>query len=454
MVLFIVRRITLGKKHIFKIHNKYCMFDGDNIEAYMFSKNISEKLNDLSKEELTKIENSLEVKSYEIKKLKINAKLCHRLTINMTSKCNLACRYCYANKGDYGQTVEMHISEQTVLNTIQAVTQIFPQGIEFIQFFGGEPLLNKELMFKVVPIINLVFKEKKLPLPKYVIVTNGTLVDDECIDFFVKYFESVTISLDGCKEINDYNRFYSLNSNESVYDKICETIKRIKEKDKNFNICCEGTINKAHICDYKKNKDVGNFYSVMKKGFDYFQASPVFGYNDDDVNLQNVDEKDILEYFDKLICKSIYKENGKIKKYIPSKDLYEILRDRIDVGNGCGANESDIAVDVGGNLYPCFMFIGDSDFFIGNVNNFDLNNCLSKRNIILQNMAKANKNEKCNSCWAEKLCSLSYAHCIGSKKIVNGDISKPIDLNCKISKKVLERLIFELIQLMEIKKEK
>lgn len=446
----------MNKMHIFKKQDRYYIFDGSSFDAYRLPTEITEKLDVLNEEELKDIADSLKIqnknyKSVSKRRVEENPDLCNRLILNITSKCNLACRYCYANEGAYGIENSKFLSEDTLENAMNSMIEMFKDGINYIQLFGGEPLFNKKILYNTVNRIKDIFKKRNLSCPKFLMVTNGTLLDDESIDFIVKNFESITISLDGNKYINDFNRRYT-REDLSVYDSVKENMKKIKEKDKNFIVFCEATINKAHIDDYVKNKDINNFYSVMQLGFDYFQIAPVFGSNNEKVSLEYANPEDIKEYFDSIIERTYYDENGEIKQSMPSYNVYNCLKNKVAAGNGCGASQNDIAIDVNGDIYPCFMFIGSPEFLIGNVNDFNLEEALRKRKRIQDDMKSALHKDKCNECWAQDLCSLTYGHCMGEKYLVNNDLSKPVKLNCQLTKVVLERIIFEMIEYLNKKK--
>lgn len=439
----------MNRVNVFKIDGRYCVFDGESMNSYLLPDKMNSGLDSLSREEIIEIFGSVNPGEKKAERLEFNRNICQRLIINISGSCNLGCRYCYAKEGKYGKEITENMTEETLINAVNAVIRLFPEGIRFIQFFGGEPLLNKKLLYKSISIINSILHENGLTEPKYGMVTNGTLLDDESIDFIVSNFESITISLDGKKNINDYNRVQRGNNHNSVYDQVKEAIGKIRERSKTLPVCCEATISRAHIEDFRKNRDVNSFYDVMKMGFDYFQIAPVFGCDSPDITLEGIDREEAAEYFTGIMCRAFYRENGEIKPYLPSRKLYECLRDKVIPGNGCGANKGDICIDVRGDIYPCFMFIGNEDFYIGNVNSFDYEESSGRRRLLVERMNMANENEKCRGCWAKSICGLSYSHCIGTKQIVNGDISKPVDLNCEISKAVLERLIYEMIQVAQ-----
>jgi len=202
-----------------------------------------------------------------------------------SSLCNLSCRYCYADEGSYGnESTRKNMSLETLQNTIKNILDIFPNGIKYIQFFGGEPLINKSFMLNCIPIINGIYESKKLTLPLYTIVTNGTLINDEYIELFNNYFESVTISLDGERNINDHNRIYS-DSEESVFDNVTESIKAMKERS--FYLGTEGTITRLHIQNFKENNQIKSYETLSTLDLDYIHIAPMIDSKNEFLSLCN-----------------------------------------------------------------------------------------------------------------------------------------------------------------------
>lgn len=435
--------------HIFKADGAFYAFDGSTMTAYAFPQSVCSKLENLSVEELSILEKNLLINEKKAEKKKLNLNYCSRLIINISSVCNMACKYCYADEGDYGQeNVKKLMDRKTLEEGVQAILKLYPEGVRFIQFFGGEPLLNKSLLFDSVEIINNIFDEKKLTRPSYSMVTNGTLMDDKVIDFIIENFNAITLSLDGEKDINDCNRIFKDN-NGSVYDKATDALYRIKKKNPKFFVACEGTITKAHMREYMKTGDISNFYNIMSLGFDSFQMAPVFGCDNDAISLKEFEANDVARYFYDIEKYALKNISGDDNSKPPSNELCMLLDKKTIIGNGCGANCGDICFDVSGDIYPCFMFIGYKDFYIGNAANFDYEKSLAKMHEIKDRIGECNDNKICNACWAKNLCSLSYGHCAGIKQTVNNDISKPVELSCEISKKVLEMYIFKTADAIE-----
>ena len=167
------------------------------------------------------------------------------LTFLSSVLCNLKCVYCYADHGNYN-----HICEQntfTFENYLKAYETVMAEygGIRNICFFGGEPLLDfKEIKKFVVYLNEHVDKDK---LPTFSIGSNGTILDDEILDFMEEYHILFGTSLDGSKQFNDKSRIGD--GIDSVYDKVMETLQRLDER----NITCviQFTFTQVHLDHYK-----------------------------------------------------------------------------------------------------------------------------------------------------------------------------------------------------------
>lgn len=429
--------------HLFKKDNNYYIVDGKNLSIYRLPYDINEKLDKLTPEEISLYENKIKSKSRETFQIQENydGRICKRLVLVLSNFCNLACKYCYAQGGNYNKDNINNMSLDILKQTIKNILDIYPDGIEYIQFFGGEPLLNTNVMIEGIKFINSYFEKKHINLPKYTIVTNGTLIDDDIIDVFDKYFSSVTISLDGEKSINDINRVFKLdlNRNDSVYDKVVEKINIINSKKRNFSLCLEVTVTPDHIRKFLTDNSINSINCLRNLNVDVFQISPVF--HKENRNFQFDDYKVVRNFFDKWVIDSyayIKNDNG---RYLNLGNILKAFAKKCYIGNNCGAILSDLAIDTNGDIYPCFMFIGYEDFKLTNSKNFNRDEYINRRKYIKELLMKANDNEKCNNCWANKLCADSYGHCIGSRYLMNGKINEPIDLACEIGKTVIERTI-------------
>ena len=440
--------------HLFKKDNDYYIVDGENLSIYKIPKTINDKLDNFSSDELHLYESKMITKPRETFEIVDSNKrsTCRRLIIILSNYCNLACKYCYANGGNYENNNLDNMSLETLKKSIETVLSIYPDGIEYIQFFGGEPLINKNVMVDGIEFINNYFRIKGIKAPKYTIVTNGILIDDDIIEIFNKYFSSVTISLDGEKSINDKSRVFKTNVVESasVYDKVIEKIELINNKKRSFSLSLEITVTPYHIDSFINEGTINSISCLRKLDVDVFQVSPVFHRDNKEYQFSN--QESVKLFFDKWVIESFNSLSKKKGKYVNVGNILKAFSKKCYNGNNCGAVKSDIAIDVNGDMYPCFMFIGHEKFKIANSYNFNIEKYNTNRNKIIKELTQANNNIKCSNCWAKKLCSDSYGHCIGARYLLNGSINEPINLACEIGKTVIERTIVKTIDYFGMRK--
>lgn len=234
--------------HVFKNENRYILYNENNLEFYSINKELGEKLIGIGDEKIAEMlnlkEENCEVEGYISEK-------CERFVLVISQDCNLACKYCYAQQGSYGENHSKLMDFETFKQSIKFLLSKFPKGINKLQFFGGEPLLNVDLIEKGCEWVTEYFNELNIEIPMFSIVTNGTIINDKIINLFNKYSMNVTISLDGNKEVNDINRVFKT-INKSVFEEVKKNIELLNEKRK-FSLCIEMTIDKANIEQFIEN---------------------------------------------------------------------------------------------------------------------------------------------------------------------------------------------------------
>ncbi|SHI21301.1 radical SAM/SPASM domain-containing protein [Sporanaerobacter acetigenes] len=434
--------------HYFKLDDDYILFDGDTLNIFPLKEELGRKLDNITNLELDEIlskltQNNLENKGKELLDTNINMDKCKRLVLILARSCNLNCKYCYAEGGNYGSIKDEFMKEDIIEPSINYVLNKFPEGIESIQFFGGEPLLNKKLLKKSCENISKYFENKNIEKPSFTLVTNATLIDDECIEIFNKYFTSITISLDGNKELNDTNRIFK-NSNQSVYDTVIKNIHILNEKRK-FNLFIEMTVDTNHI-DYfvKNNQTIPGLDEINSMGVDMIHVVPTIDSGGTHCSISKSNVEDIRNFFDKYLKQAFKSDNEGFNIEKISSTVNAIKNKKV-TGYHCVAGITDLTIDVNGDVYPCFMFLKNKDFIMDNVLKTDTDKYQNIQLLFIEN--RIYKNNNCNKCWAKNLCTDTCAGCVGGYYLANKDISKPIDVNCIIGKTMIERIIAEIVNL-------
>lgn len=265
-----------------------------------------------------------------------------------------------------------------------------------VDFFGGEPLMNWEVVKKLVEYGNEK-AEKKGKVFRFTITTNGVLLDDEKIEYINKHMHNVVLSLDGRKEINDEMR-PTLNDKGS-YDLIVPKFKKLidsREKDKYYYV--RGTFTRDNL-DF--SKDVLHFADL---GFDLTSVEPVVDSDDNPYALKEEDMPKIFEEYEKLADeyanRKIKGDNFTFFHYMIDLDQGPCVIKRL---TGCGAGCEYMAVTPEGDLYPCHQFVGNEDFKLANI--LDENLSIPRDIQLKFQNAHVYAKEECRNCWAKFYCS-------------------------------------------------
>lgn len=350
------------------------------------------------------------------------------LCLHVSHDCNLNCEYCFASRGDYRSGRSL-MTEEVALRAIDYLVENSAgrRNIE-IDFFGGEPLLNFDTVVKAVDYGKAI-ENKKGKKFYFTITTNGTLLDDEKINFINEYMDNVVISIDGRKEIHDSIR--SDRAGRGTYDKIVPLAKKLVSGRNGKSYFIRGTFT-------SRNTDFSNdVMHLAALGFNEISIEPVVG-SGDALFIREQDVQDILGEYEKFAAEYLkllrQKKGNSFRFYHFNLDLYEgpCVYKRIAA---CGAGFEYFAVSPEGYLYPCHQFVGQKEFIMG-----DIFNGIKKdtRNIMLKSMFKDSSiltKEKCINCWAKLFCS---GGCHANAWYSNGDISKPNEIACTLQKKRVE----------------
>ena len=352
------------------------------------------------------------------------------LCLNIAHDCNLRCEYCFAGKGDYCQG-RMLMTEEVGKAAIDYLLH-YSQGRHNLEvdFFGGEPTINFDVVKKVVEYARSKEKEfdKKF---RFTITTNGLILNDDMMDFINREMYNVVCSVDGRKEIND--RVRARVDGSGCYDAIIphfqELIRRREASgnDENWQYYVRGTFTKY-------NKDFGNdVMHMFDLGFDQISFEPVVADAKQPYALTYEDLPDVFAEYERL-SKLIIENKKSAGKHF---HFYHFMID-LDQGpcaikrlRGCGCGNEYVAITPDGDVYPCHQFVGHEEWKMGNV--FDLS--INKE--MKDNFARATvyHKPKCQECWAKFYCS---GGCNANNWQYMGNILDSFDLACEMEKKRLE----------------
>ncbi len=345
------------------------------------------------------------------------------LCLHVAHDCNMNCKYCFGTQGSFEGIREL-MSFETGAAAIDFLMNNSGnrKNLE-IDFFGGEPLMNFEIVKRIVSYGRKV--EKKLNKRiRFTITTNGILLDDEKTDYINEHMENVILSIDGRPEVNDKMR--RTWNGGGTYNLIIDNYKKFVKKRKDRLYYVRGTFTKENL-DF--SQDV---IHLINEGFKSVSVEPVVVKENEEYAILPGHLEKIVNEYEKLSDYLI--ENA---KHNSSIDFFHFNID-LDQGpcvikriSGCGAGTEYMAVAPNGDLYPCHQFVGNTDFKIGSVYDEYYQNHLYHT----FNDAHIYNKEKCSSCWAKFYCS---GGCHANAYHINGDITQPYETGCEMEKKRIE----------------
>lgn len=345
------------------------------------------------------------------------------MCLHVAHDCNLRCKYCFASTGDFGEGRRL-LDFETGKKAIDFLIEKSKgrHNLE-LDFFGGEPLMNFEVVKQIVEYARSLEQEHN-KLFRFTITTNGMLLDDAKIDYINKEMSNVVLSIDGRRGVNDKMR--PCINGAGSYDIIMDKYKRLVEKRGHDQYYARGTFTKYNL-DF--SNDVMHLY---EEGFDQLSVEPVVSPSDKDYALTEAELPRIFEEYETLAKKIIA-----IKKQGKSINFFHFMLD-LDQGpcaikrlRGCGCGNEYVAVTPDGDIYPCHQFVGMKEWKMGNLHegtfDFKLKDYFSQTTVY-------NKHD-CKECWAKFYCS---GGCNANNFQYAGDVLKSHKLSCELEKKRLE----------------
>lgn len=345
------------------------------------------------------------------------------LCLHIAHTCNLNCSYCFASQGKYhGERAVMSFEVGKRALDFLVENSGTRHNLE-VDFFGGEPLMNFQVVKDLVAYARSIEKEKGKNF-RFTLTTNGVLVDDDVIDFANRECSNVVLSLDGRKEIHD--RFRVDFAGNGSWEKIVPKFQKFVEARGGKNYYMRGTFTHA-------NPDfLEDIKTMLDLGFTELSMEPVVCAEDDPSRLTEEDLPIVLEQYEKLAELMIQrdKEGKPFTFYHYMIDLKggPCIYKRI---SGCGSGTEYMAVTPWGDLYPCHQFVGEEKFLLGNI--FDG----VKNTSIQEDFASCNvyAREECRNCWARLYCS---GGCAANAYHATGSVRGVYKYGCELFKKRIE----------------
>ena len=346
------------------------------------------------------------------------------LCLHIAHDCNLACKYCFADEGEYhGQKREL-MSLEVGKRALDFLIENSGNRVNLeVDFFGGEPLMNFEVVKEIVAYGRKREKEAGKNF-RFTLTTNGMLLNDEVTEFCNREISNVVLSLDGRKEINDMMR--PSRNGKGSYDIIVPKFQDFVSKRGDKSYYVRGTFTRNNL-DFTED-----FKLMADLGFKEISIEPVVTPDSNAYAIREEDIDRICEEYDKLALDIIErrKRGEKITFFHYMLDLnggpcvYKRL-------SGCGSGTEYLAVTPTGELYPCHQFVGTEDFKLG-----DIFNGIQKTELVEEfKLCNVYAKDKCKDCFARFYCS---GGCAANSYQFHGTILDAYDIGCKLQQKRVE----------------
>lgn len=345
------------------------------------------------------------------------------MCLHVAHTCNLNCEYCFAGQGKYhGEDAIMSFEVGKKALDFLVEHSGTRKNLE-VDFFGGEPLVNFDVVKQLVAYARSIEKEKDKHF-RFTLTTNGVLLNDEVIDFLNKEMNNVVLSLDGRKEINDAKR--KRLDGKGSYDIIVPHFQNFVKKRGDKEYYMRGTFTRNNL-DF-----TNDIFHMLDLGFTELSMEPVVSKPGTDYALREEDLDTIYEQYE-ILAKEMIKRRREGRPFTFYHYMIDLtggpcIYKRI---TGCGSGTEYLAVTPNGDFYPCHQFVGDKKFLMGNVYEGITNTKLRDE----FKLCNVYSRKECENCWAKLYCS---GGCSANSYHTTGSINGVYEYGCKLFRKRIE----------------
>lgn len=359
----------------------------------------------------------------DVEKLAKRDTVIKALCLHVAHTCNLNCEYCFAAQGKYhGERALMSFEVGKRALDFLVENSGTRHNLE-VDFFGGEPLMNFDVVKRLVEYARSIENEKGKHF-RFTLTTNGMLIDDDVIDFANREMDNVVLSLDGRREVND--RFRKTAGGQGSFDVIVPKFQKFVKARGDKSYYMRGTFTHFNP-DFTKD-----IQAMLDLGFNELSMEPVVCPPADAYALTEEDKQTVLKEYEKLAVMMLEREKqGKpftFYHYMLDLEGGPCIYKRI---SGCGSGTEYLAVTPTGELYPCHQFVGNKDYLMGDiwqgVTRTDTRDKFKRCN--------AYSRKECDDCWARLYCS---GGCAANAYNATGDINGVYSYGCDLFKKRIE----------------
>ncbi len=345
------------------------------------------------------------------------------LCLHIAHDCNLACRYCFAEEGEYhGRRALMSFEVGKKALDFLVANSGNRVNLE-VDFFGGEPLMNWQVVKELVEYGRSLEEpcHKKF---RFTLTTNGVLLNDEILEFANREMANLVLSIDGRKEVHDAMRPFR--GGQGSYDLIVPKFQKAAESRGQMNYYVRGTYTHNNL-DF-----AADVLHLADLGFRQISVEPVVAKPTDSYAITSADIPKLKEEYDKLAAEMIRRrEAGKgfnFFHFMIDLEGGPCVAKRL---SGCGSGTEYLAVTPWGDFYPCHQFVGNEKFLMGNVDEGivreDIRDSFKSCNVYAK--------DKCRKCFAKFYCS---GGCAANAYNFHGSINDAYDVGCELQRKRVE----------------
>lgn len=347
-----------------------------------------------------------------------NGKIVNRITLHISNDCNLRCRYCYASGGDYKMTRRL-MTKETAKQFYEFCIENFVH-IEKIVFFGGEPCLNVDVMEYICGLFNNYDFNKELKaVPKFCIITNGTILNQRLLNLINQYISIITVSVDGPKDVNDFNRVDILGNGS--YNRIEKFIDEVKGCS-DVKILYESTYTDIHKKIGISQDDLISFFK-NRFGIEG-QIVPEISTRIEDENFVLDNVNNLPECFADILW-AIYSKRPLIS---------------------CQISKSQFAISTTGEIFPCHRDVGTECLSLGCISGENIFNSLKiQEKFPLFNFIH-DKSILCSDCWAQNLCERCSRDVFFNENTNSYGIN-PAKEKCDSQRRYVEKILLSITEL-------
>lgn len=345
------------------------------------------------------------------------------LCLHVAHTCNLNCAYCFASQGKFhGDRALMPFEVGKRALDFLIENSGGRHNLE-VDFFGGEPLMNWDVVKRLVAYARTIEKEKGKNF-RFTLTTNGMSIDSDVIDFANREMSNVVLSLDGRREVHD--RYRVDYQGQGSYDRVVPKFQELVRARGGKDYYMRGTFTHQNP-DFLKDID-----AMLDLGFDQLSMEPVVCAPGDPAALTEEDKAIVMEQYERLAQKMLErrKEGRPFTFYHYMVDLESgpCIYKRI---SGCGSGTEYMAVTPWGDLYPCHQFVGEEKFRLGSVFEGVTNHAVQEEFRGCNVYARPD----CADCWAKLYCA---GGCAANAYHATGSIGGIYRYGCELFKKRME----------------